>query len=168
MPAGRRQSNLTPQFLTHSAIYMSQDKPDCPYISSGQYIYCIRVASPYRPSHQLIFVVSLIPVWSKSEWMQVYREEKEAWLAGPLEGLAKNMRAVALTADGQARKAGRKAGALENCGGSLQRVFATAIAGSMPPLRAITPSKSVQAKQTKELCDACFISKHQMLRVEVC
>lgn len=62
--------------------------------------------------------------------LQVYREETVAWLGGPLEGLAKNMRTVALAADAEARNAGRKAGALENCGGSLQRVFATAIAGS--------------------------------------
>ena len=47
----------------------------------------------------------------------------------PLEGLAHNMRAVALAADADCQKAGRKAGTLENCGGSLQRVFASAISG---------------------------------------
>lgn len=62
--------------------------------------------------------------------LQVYREEKEPWLGFPLEGLAKNMRAVALAANAEARKSGRKSGALENCGSSLQRVFATAIGGS--------------------------------------
>ena len=68
--------------------------------------------------------------------VQIYREEKEPWLGGPLEGLGKNMRAVALAANAGAKKAGRKSGALENCGGSLQRIFATAIGGSRPFLKA--------------------------------
>lgn len=45
-------------------------------------------------------------------------------------GLAHNMRAVALAADTEVRSSGRKATMLENCGGSLQRVFASAIGGS--------------------------------------
>lgn len=61
---------------------------------------------------------------------KVYREEQEAWLGAVLARLAKNMRATALAADAENRKAGRKAATLENCGGSLQRVFASAIGGN--------------------------------------
>lgn len=59
-----------------------------------------------------------------------FREDKEAWLVAPLEGLAHNIRAVALAADAESRKAGRKTSTLENCGSSLQRVFASAITGN--------------------------------------
>jgi len=62
--------------------------------------------------------------------LQVYREEQDAWLGAVLARVAKNMRATALAADAENRKAGRKAATLENCGGSLQRVFASAIGGS--------------------------------------
>jgi hypothetical protein len=67
----------------------------------------------------------------------VYRESQEAWLGGVLAKLAKNMRATALAADAENRRLGKKAAALENCGGSLQRVFASAIGGSkfIPCLR---------------------------------
>lgn len=61
--------------------------------------------------------------------LQEYREDRDGWLAEPLTGLAHNMRSVALAADADARRAGRKSGTLENCGSSLQRVFASSIGG---------------------------------------
>ncbi len=65
-----------------------------------------------------------------ADFAQVYREARDAWLAGPLVQLAKNLRATAHDADTKSKNVGGRAAALESCGGSLQRIFSAAVAGS--------------------------------------
>lgn len=62
-----------------------------------------------------------------ASWLQLFREDKGAWLVPVMSGLVHNLRDVARMTDAEARRSGKKSDALDNCGTLMQSCFRTAL-----------------------------------------
>lgn len=69
----------------------------------------------------------MISRYESAHVLQLFREDKDAWLVPVMYGLVHNLREVARSTDAEARRQGRKSDALDNCGTLMQSCFRTAL-----------------------------------------
>ena len=65
--------------------------------------------------------------------MQLFREDKDAWLVPVMCGMVHNLRDVARQADAETRRGGKSSDALDNCGTLMQSCFRTALQATGAP-----------------------------------
>ena len=67
------------------------------------------------------------------KFMQLFREDKDAWLVPVMCGMVHNLRDVARQADAETRRGGKSSDALDNCGTLMQSCFRTALQATGAP-----------------------------------
>ena len=60
-------------------------------------------------------------------FIRVFREDESAWVVAPMHSVVHNLRAVAESADAEARAAGRRADRLPDCGDQLRKCFSVSL-----------------------------------------
>lgn len=64
------------------------------------------------------------------DFIKLFREDKEAWLVGPMQGVARNLKALAQAADEQLKGQGKPANKLEDCTNQLRSCFSVCMQGA--------------------------------------
>ena len=84
--------------------------------------------------------------------MQLFREDKDAWLVPVMCGMVHNLRDVARQADAETRRGGKSSDALDNCGTLMQSCFRTALQATGEHL---VPDAEYQSAQTCGMPTTC-------------